>query len=128
LQEDFEWVPKEIAEGGGEAMICEARLINGLSSEDIRAMFNAEREEAYLALTKEVRVLEEALRHDRGSAVWAAKVQLTKLKARADHLYGIDFFGANGRETLDGLLGGVEMFLNPGTSGTACQSGEGQAI
>src|ERR1019366_2435085 len=27
-QEDFEWVVKEIREGGGEAMICEARLIS----------------------------------------------------------------------------------------------------
>ena len=30
-QEDFEWLLKEIAEGGGEAMVCEARLIDGLS-------------------------------------------------------------------------------------------------
>ena len=30
-QEDFEWLLKEIAEGGGEAMLCEARLIDGLS-------------------------------------------------------------------------------------------------
>jgi hypothetical protein len=25
-QEDFEWLLKEIVEGGGEAMVCEARL------------------------------------------------------------------------------------------------------
>src|ERR1700755_2479656 len=30
-QEDFEWLLKEISEGGGEGMICEARLIDGLS-------------------------------------------------------------------------------------------------
>jgi hypothetical protein len=113
MQEDFEWVAKEIAEGGGEAMICEARLIDGLSDGDVRAMFNAEREEAYLALAKDARALEEALSHDLGSAARAdAKVQFRKLKAHADHIYGTDFFGANGRETLDGLLGGVEMILN----------------
>ena len=28
-QEDFEWVLKEITEGGGEALICEAQLIDG---------------------------------------------------------------------------------------------------
>src|SRR6476620_9822526 len=28
-QEDFEWLLKEITEGGGEAMICEAQLIDG---------------------------------------------------------------------------------------------------
>jgi hypothetical protein len=31
FQEDFEWLLKEIAEGGGEALICEARLVGGLS-------------------------------------------------------------------------------------------------
>jgi hypothetical protein len=30
-QEDFEWLLREIVEGGGEAVVCEARLIDGLS-------------------------------------------------------------------------------------------------
>src|SRR5215831_16782533 len=30
-QEDFEWLLREIREGGGEAFVCEARLIDGLS-------------------------------------------------------------------------------------------------
>src|SRR5574340_1037623 len=46
-QEDFEWLLKEIAEGGGEAMICEARLIDGLSDQDVRSLFNAAREADY---------------------------------------------------------------------------------
>jgi len=32
-QEDFAWLLREIAEGGGEAMICEARLVDGLTDE-----------------------------------------------------------------------------------------------
>jgi hypothetical protein len=31
-QEDFEWLLREIQEGGGEALVCEARLIDGLST------------------------------------------------------------------------------------------------
>src|SRR5947208_3725640 len=38
-QEDFEWLLREIQEGGGEAFLCEARLIDGLSDEDVRALF-----------------------------------------------------------------------------------------
>ena len=30
-QEDFAWLAKEIVEDGGEAMICEAALVEGLS-------------------------------------------------------------------------------------------------
>src|ERR1700722_1537798 len=40
-QEDFEWVLKEIVEGGGDALICEARMVDGLSDDQIGAMFNA---------------------------------------------------------------------------------------
>ena len=30
-QEDFDWLLREIVESGGEAMVCEARLVDGLS-------------------------------------------------------------------------------------------------
>ena len=35
-QEDFEWVLKEIVEGGGDALICEARMVDGLSDDQMR--------------------------------------------------------------------------------------------
>jgi hypothetical protein len=38
-QEDFQWLLKEISEGGGEGMICETRLIEGLSDDDVRELF-----------------------------------------------------------------------------------------
>src|SRR5262252_10834448 len=43
-QEDFDWVLKEITEAGGEALICEARLIDGLTDDAVKAQFNAARE------------------------------------------------------------------------------------
>ena len=43
-QEDFEWLLREIRDGGGEALICEARLVDGLSDEEVQSMFNAARE------------------------------------------------------------------------------------
>src|SRR5215211_20030 len=30
-QEDFGWLAKAIAEGGGEALVCEARLVEGMT-------------------------------------------------------------------------------------------------
>src|ERR1700693_4278635 len=42
-QEDFEWLMREIRDGGGEALICEARLVDGLSDEEGQEMFNAAR-------------------------------------------------------------------------------------
>ncbi len=46
-REDLEWVLKEVVEGGGEGMICEARLVDGLSDQEVRALFNAAREADY---------------------------------------------------------------------------------
>jgi hypothetical protein len=111
-QEDFEWVLKEICEGGGEAMICEARLIDGLSDQEVRALFNTAREEDYDLLAKDARTLADRLRRDPIPDTKAeAKAQLARLKARADQVLAIDFFGANGRESLDGLLAGLEEAL-----------------
>src|SRR5919109_2255758 len=54
-QEDFEWLLREILEGGGEAMLCEARLIEGLSDHEVRALFNRARDEDYDAIAEEAR-------------------------------------------------------------------------
>jgi hypothetical protein len=111
-QEDLEWVLKEICEGGGEALICEARLIDGLSDQEVRALFNTAREEDYDLLAKDARTLADTLRQNpTADAKAEAKAQIAKLKARADQVLAIDFFGANGREALDGLLGGLEQLI-----------------
>src|SRR5256885_6466712 len=56
-QEDFEWLLKEIIEAGGEAIICEARLIDGLSDADVRALFNAAREVEHMEIAQLARTL-----------------------------------------------------------------------
>src|SRR5712691_12663568 len=54
-QEDFEWLLREIVEGGGEALVCEARLIDGLSDAQVRALFDAARDADYGVIAGEVR-------------------------------------------------------------------------
>ncbi len=93
-QEDFEWVLKEIIEAGGEGMIVEARLIDGLSDEAVQALFNAAREADYRALAKEIREVERD----------AAPAQIARLRAEAARINAIDFFGADGREDVEGRL------------------------
>ncbi len=104
-QEDFEWLLKEIAVGGGEALICEARLIAGLSNQEVRAMFNTARDAEYEALAKEARDFGEKLAAGVDGPTRAdAQTRLVRLNTEAARVVAIDFFGANGRETLDGLL------------------------
>jgi hypothetical protein len=93
-QEDFEWVLKEIGEAGGEGMIVEARLIDGLSDDAVRTMFNNAREADCRALAKEIRTVEKD----------AAPAQIARLRTEAARIAAIDFFGANGREDIDARL------------------------
>ncbi len=115
-QEDFEWVLKEITEAGGEAMICEARLIDGLTDDEVKAQFNAVRELAYENLAKEARPLAKSLRKKMTSEQRVdAKARLARLKSRQAEIVTLDFFGAVGREAVDGLLAGIEDSLKEET-------------
>lgn len=108
-QEDFEWLLKEIVEGGGEAMVCEARLVDGLSDGQVRALFDAARDEDYAALTKEARDLSAKLNattaeQDDGEP----PAQVRRLRKRLMEIVAVDFFGATGRLTAESLIAGLE--------------------
>jgi hypothetical protein len=111
-QEDFEWLLKEILESGGEALICEARLIDGLSDADVRELFNAARDADYADITTEARALRARLAETPATESRAElKAQLARLKTRHAQTLAIDFFDANGRQAADGLVRGLEESL-----------------
>lgn len=108
-QEDFEWLLREITEGGGEAMLCEARIIGGMSGEQVRVLFNRARDADYDEIAKEVRGLATGLGGDvEPNKREEARDQVVRLRKRIAATVAIDFFGANGRETVEGLLSAVE--------------------
>jgi len=112
-QEDFEWLLKEIVEAGGEAVICEARLIDGLSDGDVRGLFNTAREIEHREIAQQARALSAKLGDGTETELRAdCKAQFARLKKRHGEIVAIDFFGANGRETVDGLLGALEKALS----------------
>jgi hypothetical protein len=112
-QEDFEWLLREIVEGGGEAFVCEARLIDGLSDEEVRALFDRARDADYRDVAKEARALAKRVRPKAKPAVTSDhRMQVARLRKRLAEVVSIDFFGAIGRETAEGLLSGLETRLN----------------
>ncbi|MDQ4088401.1 MAG: chromate resistance protein [Pseudomonadota bacterium] len=126
-REDFAWLAREIADGGGDASVCEARFVDGLSDEQVRGLFNAARDAEYDELAKEARVLGEGLPAD--PAAWEGKGselrgRLGRLRKRLAEVGAIDFFGANGRETVEGLLSDLEARLR---RATAADTGEEEA-
>jgi hypothetical protein len=114
-QEDFEWLLREIYEGGGEGMIWEGRLIDGLSDEDVRNLFNAARGEDYDAISKEVRTLANAMDAETAPGSQSeARAKLARLRAELAKVAAIDFFGADRREIVEGLLAGLEARIQEG--------------
>ena len=112
-REDFEWVLREIVQEGGEASLCEARLVDGLTDDEVRSSFQSARENDYRELGTDVRALARETLPRRGSTLSAERraqleAALTRFRKRLADIGEIDFFGAPGRETVDGLLEDLE--------------------
>src|SRR5262245_3653061 len=106
-QEDFEWLLREIVEGGGEAFVCEARLLDGLSDQEVRTLFEQARDADYGELAKEARAAAKAIRGD-AAAIGELRAQAARLRKRLGDVVAIDFFGAAGRDKVEGLLETLE--------------------
>src|SRR6516164_7582556 len=115
-QEDFEWLLREIREGGGEAFVCEARLIDGLSDEEVRVLFDRARDADYAELSKEAEALSKALLRRKAGRdrTTELRTQIARLRKRLAEIVTIDFFGAIGREKGEELLRGLEAQLDEG--------------
>lgn len=101
-REDFQWLQKEIETLGGEATVCEARFVDGLSDAQLRALFNAARDGDYAQLVEEGRELPEQpaaaeRREDQ-------RARLRRLHKRFAQIAALDFFGAEGRVAAESLL------------------------
>jgi hypothetical protein len=105
-QEDFEWLLREIVKGGGDASICEARFIEGLEDDRVEALFNAARELDYRQIADDARAIGE--RGFSGEGRSQAGVEVERLRRRLVAVTGIDFFGAPGRESAEGLVSELE--------------------
>src|SRR5262245_27428490 len=112
-QEDFEWLLREIEEGGGEAVLCEARLIDGLSDDEVRRLFDRVRDADYDEIAKETLALARALRPRlKTEVVSETRSQIARLRKRLADVVLIDFFGAIGRQKAEGALVNLEARLS----------------
>jgi hypothetical protein len=111
-REDLAWLAKEIVESEGEAIVCEANFIEGLSDGELRALFDGARDEDYGRIAGEARELGARLGADASDAVLAEIAnQTARLRKQLDAIVAIDFFGAEGRATAEGLVSGLESVL-----------------
>ncbi len=114
-QEDFQWLARQVTEEGGEASVCEAGFLAGLSDAQIERLFEAAREADYAAIAAEAREIGAALSRDAGlepEARSKAQADVARLRRRLAETAAIDFFDAPGRQTAEGLVADLEKRLS----------------
>lgn len=124
------WLAKEIEDGGGRAFVCAASFdvqAGGMGDDQIESLFVQARDDDYRALAVESRPVFENLGEARDAdAARREEVAgwLHQLQTRFEAVRTIDFFGAAGREAVEGILDGAQRWLRlAGTSGDGMESG-----
>jgi hypothetical protein len=109
-QEDLRWLVQEVISGGGEAALCEAQFVDGLTDQQVRALFDAARNADYEAIAKEAGALSDALAAQPEKRADGHR-QCARLRRQLTQVVGIDFFGATGRQAAEAALAALEAGL-----------------
>ena len=111
--EDFQWVLREITEGGGEASLCEAGFVEGRTDAQIESLFKAARDADYAAIATDARAVANRVhsrQRDSSSEMGGA---VAKLRTRLAQIVAIDYFDSLGRQTAEGLVSKLEQTVQP---------------
>jgi hypothetical protein len=113
--EDFQWVLREIVQGGGEASICSVSFIEGLSDSQVEALFQAARNADYAQITEEARAVLDGTQVNPSATSeddrTDLETSLSRLRKKLSSVVALDFFSASGREAAETLLGQIENRL-----------------
>lgn len=106
-REDFTWIAQEARAGGGDAFVCAALFVEGVSPRELVARFRRERDADYEALLAEMRgVPRKAVRPGESAAALARAVR------RFEEIRALDFFGAERRREVEAMIHAREKELN----------------
>jgi len=111
--EHLQWVLKEIVDGGGDATICEAGFVRGISDADVETLFVKARDADYSALANELRTLMKSFPRATARADQRSKLEADfgRARRRFDEIVAVDFFGSPERSGVEGLLATAEARL-----------------
>jgi len=129
-REDFEWLKTEILHAGGEVVVFAADCVDNWSDDALVDEFRRSRQEAYLALGRDVeRALarQGAPRRRAGTRTPAVGRLLDVFRQRLVALERTDFFGGAGRDRVVTLLAQLEGHVAPSRHASATLPRGGRA-
>ncbi len=119
-REDLSWILKEILEGGGDGSISEARFLEGLTDEQVKALFQNARKEDYEKTIQKTRLLLAELSSPEGKGpkdeVLNGTARHSRLQRRWEEIAAIDFFPSPEREIAAGLIKDLEKRISGSAS------------
>jgi len=98
--EDLQWLRKEITAGGGEASVCRASFVDGLTDAQIESLFRAARDSEYAEVTR-------AAENVSGAS------DPVRLERRLRDVIALDHFGATGRKTAEAAVAKLKAAKKP---------------
>ncbi len=116
--EDFQWILREIVEGGGEASICRSAFVDGLTDAEIEQLFHETRSRDYHDILAEARATLKALPAGRRVPTERraeAEEALARLSKRFAAVAKIDFFDTKARRNASEALKEIEDRLQSPT-------------
>jgi hypothetical protein len=120
--EDFQWLAREIEQEGGEATVCAASFVTGLSDEEVQQLFQSERDAAYQELSQQAQA---AMRAGDKDGVAA---ELPRLKRQLADIVRKDFFGAPLRRAAEDVLAEAERTLDAGAAQEVARGASGRVV
>lgn len=109
--EDFQWVRTEIVDGGGDASICEAAFVDGLTDGELEGLLRDARAGEYEEVAQRARVLLRKIPLGRApSDERRARIEsdLKRLRERLETIKRIDFFDTGSSSAASSLVQTIE--------------------
>jgi hypothetical protein len=121
--EDFRWLLREIVSEGGEATLCEASLVEGVTEAEMAALFMSDRDAEYAEVVAAARQVTSAGQPGESGHL-NAESEVGRLRARLDEIESIDYFESPGRRAAERALTQLENRVShQGTNEAGVQKG-----
>jgi hypothetical protein len=117
-QEDFQWVLREVVESGGDASLCEARFVDGLSDDEVMQLFRSAREDDYQEISRDLeRIATSFSKKTKANSENRKQLalELERIHKRMAEVTAIDFFNASGRESAERVIFALDARLQEGS-------------
>ncbi|HEV8253510.1 MAG TPA: chromate resistance protein ChrB domain-containing protein [Vicinamibacteria bacterium] len=104
--EDLQWIAQEAVAGGGEAFVCRARFLQGVSDEALAQQFRRNAAAAYDELRRELAAMARGPRP--AGTAQPGESPLARYRRRLAEVGDVDFFAAAGRKEVETMLEKLE--------------------